>query len=93
MICMSQFLFAAMAALYLVDNVFIVADVIFKGHNRIPGIILGVKAAAGGLAVFMTRHSQRVPAEKQPISNSSSSHFFRPSTTLRYFNLETSNKF
>lgn len=61
-------LLGAMAALYLVDDVFIVADVIFKGHNRIPGIILGVKAAAGGLIVFMTRHSYRVPAGKQDTS-------------------------
>lgn len=46
----------------LVDYVFIVADVVFKRHNRCPRIILGVNAAAGGFTVFVTSHSQRIPA-------------------------------
>ena len=51
--------------LYLVDYVFIVADVVLKGHNRFPWVTLGVYAAAGGFTIFMTSHSQRIPAEKQ----------------------------
>lgn len=53
------------ARLYLIDYVLIVADVVLKGHHRLPGVVLGVNAAAGGFTIFMTSHSQRIPAEKQ----------------------------
>lgn len=49
---------------YLVDYVFVVADVVLEGHDGIPGVVLGVHAAAGGLAVFVTSHSQGIPEER-----------------------------
>lgn len=50
--------------LYLVDYVFIVADVVLKGYNRLPGVILGVNAAAGCFTIFMASHSQRISEER-----------------------------
>ena len=50
---------------YLVDYIFIVVDIVLKVHSRFPGVILGVNAAAGGFAIFMTGHSQGIPAKGQ----------------------------
>lgn len=52
-----------MEAAYLVDYVFIVTDVVLKGHDRFPGVILRVNAAAAGLTVLLTSHSQRIPGD------------------------------
>ncbi|PWA22458.1 hypothetical protein CCH79_00015397 [Gambusia affinis] len=40
---------------YLVDYVFIVADVVLKGHCRLPGVILSEDTAAGGFTVPVAR--------------------------------------
>lgn len=48
--------------MYLVNNVFIVANVFLKGNNRLPRVILGVDAGAGDLAVLVSGYSQWVSA-------------------------------
>lgn len=50
---------------YLIYYVFIVANVVLKGHNGVPWVTLGVHAAAGGFTVFMTSHSKRIPVERR----------------------------
>lgn len=49
---------------YLIDNVFIVANVVLKRHDRFPGVILGVNAAAGGFTVFMTGYSEGISGKR-----------------------------
>lgn len=46
--------------MYLVNNVFIVANVFLKGNNRLPRVILGVDASAGDLAVLVSGYSKWV---------------------------------
>lgn len=48
--------------MYLVNNVFIVANEFLKGNNRLPRVILSVDASAGGLIVLVSGYSQRVSA-------------------------------
>lgn len=52
------------SALHLVDDVFVVADVLLKVHHRLPGVMLGVDAAAGFFTVLVACHSQGIPAHK-----------------------------
>lgn len=52
------------SALHLVDDVFVVTDVVLEVHQWFPGVMLAVDAAAGGFNVLMACHSQRIPADK-----------------------------
>lgn len=47
---------------YLVDDVLIVTDEVLKGDDGLPGVPLGVEAAAGGFVVFVEAHGQRISA-------------------------------
>lgn len=49
-------------AWYLVDYVLIVSDEVLKGDDGLPGVPLGVEAAAGGFVVFVEAHGQRISA-------------------------------
>lgn len=51
--------------MYLVDDVFVVSNVVLKGNDRLPGVPLSKHAATGGLVVFMESHSQWITAEKK----------------------------
>lgn len=52
------------SSVYLVNNVFIVADEFLEGNNRLPRVILSVDATAGDLIVFVSGYSQRVSTKK-----------------------------
>lgn len=51
--------------MYLVEYVFVVSNVVLKGNNRFPGVILSKHAATGDFAVFMESHSQRITADQK----------------------------
>ncbi len=50
------------SSVYLVNDVFIVADEFLKGNNRLPRVILSVDASAGDLTVLVSGYSQWVSA-------------------------------
>ena len=52
---------------YLIGDIFIIADVVLEGHDRLPWIILGVYTTTGGFTVLVSCYCQRIPMKNKQI--------------------------